>query len=403
LEQQDLSRLRIDRSAPPPRRRRRGAWIAAAAAALALIAWAGYERFGAAPEVETVAVARTFPSQSLAVLNATGYVVAQRKAAVSSKATGRLEWLGVLEGSRVKKGDVIARVESRDVAATVDQASANVKVAEANLEQGQAELADAESAFKRSENLLAQKYISPSAHDAAVARYHKARAAIAGLRAAIAAATANERVAKVAFEQTLIRAPFDGVVLTKNANVGDIVTPFSAAVDTKGVVVTMADMGTLEVEADVAEASLARIRVDQPCEIQLDAFPDVRFAGVVNRMVPTVDRTKATLLVKVRFLQPDARVLPDMSAKVAFLSRPVAAEERDAVNAVQPAAIGTRGGRSVVFVVRDGRVAEAPVEPGRRFGDLVELKAGALNAGDRVVLRPGDKLRDGDRIRTTKS
>jgi RND family efflux transporter MFP subunit len=403
LEQQDLSRLRIDRAAMPARRRRRGPWIAVAAVALALAAWAGYSRFGAAPEAETVAVARTFPSQSLAVLNATGYVVAQRKAAVSSKATGRLEWLGVLEGSRVKKGDVIARVESRDVAATVDQASANVRVAEANLEQGLAELADAESAFKRSENLLAQKYISPSAHDAAVARYHKARAAIAGLRAAIAAATANERVAKVAFEQTLIRAPFDGVVLTKNANVGDIVTPFSAAVDTKGVVVTMADMDTLEVEADVAEASLAKIRVDQPCEIQLDAFPDVRFAGVVNRMVPTVDRTKATLLVKVRFLQPDARVLPDMSAKVAFLSRPVAADEREAVNAVQPAAIATRGGRSVVFVVRDGHIAETPVEPGRRLGDLVEVKAGSLNAGDRVVLRPGDKLRDGDRIRATKS
>jgi RND family efflux transporter MFP subunit len=403
LEQQDLSRLRIDRTAPPPRRRRRGPWIAAAVIALAIAGWVGWSRFGAAPEVETVAVARVFPSQSLAVLNATGYVVAQRKAAVSSKATGRLEWLGVLEGSRVKKGEVIARVESRDVAATVDQASANVRVAQANLEQGAAELADAEGAFKRSENLLAQKYISPSAHDAAVARYHKARAAIAGLRAAIAAASANERAAKVAYEQTLIRAPFDGVVLTKNANVGDIVTPFSAAVDTKGVVVTMADMETLEVEADVAEASLAKIRVDQPCEVQLDAFPDLRFAGVVNRMVPTVDRTKATLLVKVRFVQPDPRVLPDMSAKVAFLSRPVAAEEREAVNAVQPAAIASRGGRSVVFVVRDGRVAEVPADPGRRLGDLVELKTGALVAGDRVVLRPGDKLRDGEHVRAAKS
>jgi HlyD family secretion protein len=137
VEQQDLSRLRIDRAAAPPRaRRRRGLWIAAALVALVAIAWLGYARFGAVPEVETVGVARTYPSQSLAVLNATGYVVAQRKAAVSSKATGRLEWLGVLEGSRVKKGEVIARVESRDVAATVDQAGANVKVAEANLEQG---------------------------------------------------------------------------------------------------------------------------------------------------------------------------------------------------------------------------------------------------------------------------
>jgi HlyD family secretion protein len=402
LEQQDLSRLRIDRSAPPPRRRRRGAWIAAAAIALAVAGWAGYERFGAAPEVETIAVARTFPSQSLAILNATGYVVAQRKAAVSSKATGRLEWLGVLEGSPVRKGDVIARVESRDVAATVDQASANVKVAEANLEQGQAELADAESAFKRSEDLLAQKYISPSAHDSAIARLRKARAAISGLRAAIAAATANERSAKVAFEQTLIRAPFDGVVLTKSANVGDIVTPFSAAVDTKGVVVTMADMETLEVEADVSEASLSKIKVGQSCEIQLEAFPDMRFPGVVNRMVPTVDRTKATLLVKVRFTQPDPRVLPDMSAKVAFLSRPLAADERDPVNALQPSAIVSRGGRSVVFVVRDGRLSEIPVQTGRKLGDMVEVKGAALAAGDRVVLRPAEPLRDGERVRAAK-
>jgi RND family efflux transporter MFP subunit len=402
LEQQDLSRLRIDRAAPP-RRRRRAPWIAAGAIALTVLAWLGYARFGAVPEVETVAVARAYMSQSLAVLNATGYVVAQRKAAVSSKATGRLEWLGVLEGSRVKKGDVIARVESRDVAATVDQAAANVKVAEANLEQGLAELADAESAFKRSEDLLAQKYISPSAHDSAVARYHKARAAIAGLRAAIAAAEANERSARVAFEQTLIRAPFDGVVLTKSANVGDIVTPFSAAVDTKGVVVTMADMETLEVEADVSEASLGKIRVDQPCEIQLEAFPEVRFPGVVNRMVPTVDRTKATLLVKVRFTQPDPRVLPDMSAKVAFLSRAVTPGERDAVNALQPSAIASRGGRSVVFVLREGRVSEVPVEPGRRIGDLVEVRGASIAAGDRVVLRPAEQLRDGERVRAAKS
>ncbi|HZR68256.1 MAG TPA: efflux RND transporter periplasmic adaptor subunit [Burkholderiales bacterium] len=401
MEQQDLSRLRIDRAAAPPRRRGRGPWIAALVAIAAVLGGFGYARFGAPAEVETVAVARVFPSQSLAVLNATGYVVAQRKAAVSSKATGRLEWLGVLEGSRVKKGEIIARVESRDVAAAVDQASANVGVAQANLEQGLAELADAESAFKRSEELLAQKYISPSAHDSAIARYHKASAAIVGLRAAIAAASANRRAAQVAFEQTLIRAPFDGVVLTKNANVGDIVTPFSAAVDTKGVVVTMADMETLEVEADVSEASLGKIRVDQACEIQLEAFPDVRFPGVVSRMVPTVDRTKATLLVKVRFTQPDARVLPDMSAKVAFLSRAVTPGERYAVDALQRSAIVARGGRNVVFAVRDGRASEVPVETGRTLGDLLEVKGVA--AGDRVVLRPDEHLRDGERVRATKS
>jgi len=205
----------------------------------------------------------------------------------------------------------------------------------------------------------------------------------------------------VAFEQTLIRAPFDGVVLTKSANVGDIVTPFSAAVDTKGVVVTMADMETLEVEADVSEASLGKIRVGQACEIQLEAFPDVRFPGVVSRMVPTVDRTKATLLVKVRFTQPDARVLPDMSAKVAFLSRAVTPEERNPVDALQRSAIVARGGRNVVFAVRDGRASEVPVETGRTLGDLLEVKGVA--AGDRVVLRPDEHVRDGERVRATKS
>src|SRR5690349_14712211 len=280
-ETPDLAKLRIDRALAPLRRRRRRRWIVFAILALAVIAGAGW--YLARPRVQavqTTPIVTAFPSQQFVVLNATGYVVAQRKAAVSSKATGRLEWLGVLEGSRVKKGEIIARVESRDVAAAVDQASANVGVAQANLEQGLAELADAESAVQRSEELLAQKYISPSAHDSAIARYHKASAAIVGLRAAIAAASANRRAAQVAFEQTLIRAPFDGVVLTKSANVGDIVTPFSAAVDTKGVVVTMADMDTLEVEADVSEASLGKVRVDQPCEIQLEAFPDVRFPGV---------------------------------------------------------------------------------------------------------------------------
>jgi RND family efflux transporter MFP subunit len=280
----------------------------------------------------------------------------------------------------------------------VDQASANVKVAEANLEQGQAELADAESAFKRSEDLLAQKYISPSAHDTAIARYRKARAAIAGLRAAIAAATANERSAKVAFEQTLIRAPFDGIVLTKNANVGDIITPFSSATDSKGAVVNMADMDTLEVEADVSEASISKITVGMPTEIQLDAYTDLRLMGEVSRVVPTVDRAKATLLVKVSFKEKDPRVLPDMSAKVAFLSEEVPADQRAPRPAVSPAAVAERDGRSVAFVVRGDKVTATPIHVGRKLGDLVEVTQG-LQPGDKVVLRPSPKLRDGMTVR----
>ncbi|HZP91718.1 MAG TPA: efflux RND transporter periplasmic adaptor subunit, partial [Burkholderiales bacterium] len=312
-----------------------------------------------------------------------------------------LEWLGVLEGSRVRKGEVIARLESMDVRAAHEQALAQVNVARANLEQGRAELRDAQANLRRSDDLLAKNFISGAQHDADVARYDKAAAAITGFEAAIASAQANARAAQVAVEQTEIRAPFDGVVLTKNANVGDNITPFSSAADTKGAVVTVADMDTLEVEADVAESNIAKIKVDQPCEIQLDALPDVRLAGTVSRTVPTVDRSKATVLVKVRFVDRDPRVLPDMSAKVAFLSRPVAAEEKRPVTAAQEAAVVERNGRKVVFRVRDGRAEEVPVQVGAKIGELVAVQG--VNPGDRLVLRPGEKVKHGSRVTLGKS
>ena len=354
-----------------------------------------YQRtLGAAPEVEQTTVTLTYPYQAYTILNATGYVVAQRKASVASKATGRLEWLGVAEGSRVKKGQIIARLESQDVAATRDQAAANVNVARANLEQAKAEQQDAQRQLKRTEDLLAQNFVSPAAFDAAVARADKARAAVGSAQAAVVAAEANRRVAGVGVEQTVIRAPFDGVVLTKNANVGDTITPFSSALDTKGAVVTMADMSTLEVEADVSESNLQKVKIGQPCEIELDAVPDARFQGSVSRMVPTVDRSKATVTTKISFLELDPRILPDMSAKVAFLSEPVPPEQRAARPAVNAAAIVERGGRSVVFVVRDRRVSTVPVETGSRIGDVIELKQGP-KPGEKVVLRPPGKLKDG--------
>ena len=360
-----------------------------------------YYRWAAAPvEVETAAVSMAYPSQSFTVLNATGYVVAQRKAAVASKATGRLVWLGVQEGSRVRKDDVIARLEDLDVKATREQAAANVQLARANLEQGQAEQKDAEVALKRSQGLLAQGFVSQASHDIAVARLNKSTAQIASLQAAIAAAVANLRGAQVGVEQTLIRAPFDGVVLTKAANVGDIVTPFSSALDSKGAVVTMADMTTLEVEADVSESSLSKVHIGQPVEIQLDALPDKRFRGEVSRTVPTVDRAKATVMTKIRFLDPDERILPEMSAKAAFLTKEVGDTERTARAALNPAAITSRGGREVVFVLKDGKVAEVPIETGAKIGDLVEIRRGP-QPGDKVVLRPPEKLRDGAAIKSS--
>jgi len=362
-----------------------------------LLVLAGIAMRLAGPQaVETATVTTAYPTQNYTLLNATGYVVPQRKAAVASKAQGRLEWLGVLEGSRVKRDEIIARLESRDVEASLAQAAAQVKVSRANLELQQAELRDAEISLRRSQTLLEPKAIPQAQYDSDLARYNKAKASVSSAAASIASAEANARAAQVAVDQTVIRAPFDGVVLTKQANVGDNITPFSQASDTKGAVVTLADMDTLEVEADVAESNIARITLNQPCELLLDALPDTRFAGQVSRIVPTVDRSKATVLVKVRFVDRDARVLPDMSAKIAFLSRAAPAEDRKPVTAVQPAAVVTRDGKQVVFVVRDGRVAEVPVTAGPKVGDLVSVQG--VKAGDVVVLAPGDKLSDGAKV-----
>ncbi|WP_348696876.1 efflux RND transporter periplasmic adaptor subunit [Duganella fentianensis] len=399
----DISKLKIERHpaaahARPQRRR----WVRPVIAGAVLLAIAGIasKQLGGKVSVETVTVAQSYPAQSYTLLNATGYVVAQRKASLSSKATGRLEWLGVLEGSQIKKDEVVARLENRDVSATLGQAQANIKVAQANLEQGQAELADAQANFNRTGELLAQKFITASAYDAAQARLNKAKANIAGYQAAIAAARASAQVAQVALDQTLIRAPFDGVVLTKNANVGDNITPFSSAADSKGAVVTIADMSTLEVEADVSESNLSKIRVDQPADITLDAFPELHLAGTVSRMVPTIDRSKATLLVKVRFSERDPRVLPDMSAKVAFLSKAVPPEDRQSVTTVQAAAITTRDGKAVVFQLDGDKVRQVAITQGRKLGELVEVKG--VKAGDKVVLTPDAKLQDGAAVSLNK-
>jgi HlyD family secretion protein len=400
----DLAKLQIDRGAKSfsPRRRRRWIkWAVFAAILAALVAVFALRSANAPATVEVATVTSAFPSQGFTILNATGRVSAWRKAAVSTKATGRLEWLGVQEGTRVKQGEVIARLESMDVAASRDSALANTTASRANLEQGEAERREAEAAYKRAQDLYAKKFIAEAALDTAKARYEKSVASIASLKAAIGVAEANARQASVSVEQTLIRAPFDGIVLTKNANVGDIITPFSSATDSKGAVVNMADMETLEVEADVSEASIGKITVGMPTEIQLDAYPDLRLLGEVSRVVPTVDRSKATLLVKVSFKEKDARVLPDMSAKVAFLSRAPQADERKPVTAVRSEAIGKRGDASVLFVVDDkNTVKQVPVKTARKLGDLTEITG--AKPGDKVALSPPEKLHDGSSVTLLK-
>jgi HlyD family secretion protein len=398
----DLSKLRIDRSAAPAgsRRRHRLQWWGGIALALAAAGvWFALQPRAVA--VQATSVVTTYPSQQFVLLNSTGYVVAQRKAAISSKATGRLEWLGVAEGSRVKAGDIIARIDARDVVAQGESAQANVRAAKAALEQALAEERDAVAQLKRNQDLLTKGFVSASAVDTAKARAEKATAAVGSARATIGAAEASSRNAQVSVDYTVIRAPFDGVILSKSANVGDLVTPFSNATDSKGAVVTMADMSTLEVEADVAESSLSKVALGQPAEILLDALPDSRFRGRISRIVPTVDRAKATVMTKVKFDAIDPRVLPEMSAKVSFLSQDVTAEQQKPIVAVATEAIAQRDGHAVIFAIKDGIATAVPVTPGKKVGDLTAI-SGDVKSGDKVVLKPAENLASGALVKVAK-
>ncbi|MFO1343378.1 MAG: efflux RND transporter periplasmic adaptor subunit [Burkholderiales bacterium] len=399
MAQADLAKLSLNKGATPAatlaarRRRKWIKWGFAAGVVALVVALLALRSANAPAEVELGTVTTAFPTQAYTLLNATGRVVAARKAAVSTKATGRLEFLGVQEGSVVKAGQVLARLEALDVSATRDQARAGVAAAKANLEQGKAELVDAEANYRRTDDLFRKNFVSAAQLDTARARLDRAKASMVSLNAAIGVADAQTRAATVSVEQTLIRAPFDGVVLTKNANVGDIITPFSSAADSKGAVVTMADMSTLEVEVDVTEASIGKVVVGGPCEITLDALPEVRLLGEVSRIVPTVDRAKATVLVKVAFVERDPRTLPDMSAKAAFLKQKPLEADRKAVAAVRKEALVERDGKAAVFVFDGKTVKLTAVSKGRDLGDSIEVNG--VKSGDRVVLKPADKLRDG--------
>jgi len=397
----DLGKLQVNRGTTfslQAHVKRRLRWWHVAIAAGVVLTVAGFA-FLRAPLVQTTAVVTAFPSQQYVVQNATGYVVARRKAAVASKGTGRLEWLGVSEGSVVTEGTIVARLESRDVEASLQNAVANVAVAAAGIESAKAEMDDAGMNMARMKNLYAKHYVSQIMYDDAITRMSRARAAVASAKASYQAAQASQDYAQNAVEYTRIRAPFDGVVLSKSANVGDIVTPMSSAADSKGAVVVMADMSTLEVDVDVAESSVASIKVDQPCEIVLDAFPDRHFRGVVSAIVPTVNRSSATVTTKVRILDVQPGILPDMSARVGFLSRAVALGDEKPVLAVGAQALAERDGHAVLFRLgKDSHVQAVPVQVGPQLGDVREV-SGALKSGDVIVLNPPGRLSEGSAVK----
>jgi RND family efflux transporter MFP subunit len=399
---EDLAKLKIEKTEKIAEPARRGRKFLAVAAGIMLLAVLAVLYFTGiitpARSVDVTTVTQVYPSQSISLLNASGYIVAQRKAAVASKVTGRLVALMVEEGSKVGKGQVIARMESEDVTAARNQAAANLNTARATLEQARAERDNARQEYTRYKMLVDRGAVSQSDYEVVETRHRRAVEGVKASESAVTAGAAALQSAEAGLDYTLIRAPFDAVVLTKNADIGDIVTPIGAAANAKAAVVTIADMNSLQVEVDVSETSIATIRVGQPCDIQLDALPNLRFRGEVYAIVPTVDRSKATVLVKVRFLDKDARMLPDMSAKVSFLSRSIAADELKPRLAVSQAALVQKGDKRSVFLLQETRVQETPVRVGIKLGDMMEILSG-LQAGDRVVLRPPKGLQDGMRIK----
>lgn len=339
-----------------------------------------------AVEVQLTTVVLSSPSQANAVLTASGYVVAQRKASVASKGTGRLVYLGVVEGDRVKREQIIARLENADIKAQLDQAKATLRLNEADLK-------DARQSLERQKALLEKGLTTQAEFDAAEARYQKVIASIEVAKATVVAA-------EVALENTLIRAPFDGTVLTKNADVGEMVAPMAASVASRAAVVTIADMNSLQVEADVSESNIERVIVNQPCEITLDAYPETRYQGYVAKIVPTADRAKATVLVKIGFKSYDSKVLPEMSAKALFLSKPVEAAQTTAkpILTLSASALATRNGQKVVYVIRENKAIEVPVSVGKEMGSLVEITSG-VSAGEKVVNKVNDAIRDGTKVK----
>ena len=387
----DLSALRIDRSSQaagsPRRSRSKSKIIGWSLAILVIVAalWLIKNRLDPGVEVQLATASLTSPSQANAVLTASGYVVARRKAAVASKGTGTLVFLGVEEGDRVKKGQIIARLDDSDVAATLQRSRENLRLAEADLY-------DAKQNQARFGTLLKQGLVAQAEYDVAEARYKRVLATIEAARFGV-------KESQVAVDNTRIVAPFDGTVLKKNADVGEIVAPLAGAASSKAAVVTIADMSSLEVDADVSEANITRVAPEQGCEITLDAYPQQRYPGYVSKIVPTADRAKATVMVKIKFKEYDHRVLPEMGAKITFLA---SGAKTDAASVkplltVPAAAVATRDGRPVVYQIKDDRAVEIPVTTGQKLAGLIEITSG-LKEGDKVIGKVDDKLRSGSKV-----
>jgi RND family efflux transporter MFP subunit len=429
----DLAALRIHREDDEGSNTRRGLRVVLLGTVLIVMVAAllvGYRMWGSAtmPEVEVARAIVESGSGGLEILTATGYIVADRKAAVSPKISGRLEYLGVDTGSRVKPGQILARLEHRDLDAQLSDArsalanyqSAHLQ-AEAELEQARAGLAQAQANRQKSSlelarqtRLLERGVTSKADSDNATAQAHvddgqvrSAEAQIKAIQAKVESsaqqvhsAEARIRLVEAQIEYTTIRSPFEGLVISKDAEVGETVAPaIFGGTSTRGSVVTIVDPNTLEVEADINESSIGKITPGLAAEVTLDALPNEKFPAECRKIIPTADRQKATVKVKVRFKEIDPRILPDMNAKVTFIQKTEQGAKTEASRVtVAKSAIQQRDGKTIVFVFNDGRAVSQAITIGGEFGDRVEIKQG-LAGGEMVIVQGNENLTDGSRVR----
>ena len=400
-----LKELRIDRKpAPPPSRK--GLWIALAIVlAVALLALAGWWLLGrdkAVPVETATAASLSAGGQAASVLDASGYVVARRMATVSAKITGRVREVRIEEGMKVEEGQVMATLDPIDADAQRALSAAQLSAARSQAGGVAARLKDAEANATRLAQLVDRQLVSKAQYDQAVAARDALRAELLTARRNAQVASDGLRIADLGVDNTVVRAPFSGVVIAKAAQPGEIVSPLSAGGGfTRTGIGTIVDMDSLEVEVDVGEAYIGRVQPKMPVQATLNSYPDWKIPAEVIAIIPTADRGKATVKVRVALKEKDPRIVPDMGVTVSFLEKAPAAdaEPRRGVR-VPAAAVVQRDGADAVFVVGGENAVELrPVQAGGTIGDAREVVSG-LAPGETVVVGPPDGLVDGATVST---
>ena len=396
--------MRIDRGAEAPPSRSRAWTLAAIVLLVAVVAVAWLLVAGTrAAEVE-LAVARPIPSSTAAasVLDASGYVTARRQATVSAKITGKVREVRIEEGQRVEEGEILATLDDTEAQAQLELAQAQLEAARSQVVEAEALATQAARELVRQREMSRRGLSSATSLDAARAQSDSLAARVASARRGVDVARENLEASAVQLDNTIVRAPFAGVVTVKAAQPGEMISPISAGGGfTRTGIGTIVDMDSLEVEVDVNESYIGRVQPGQPAQTVLNAYPDWRIPGSVIAIIPTADRAKATVKVRVALAERDQRIVPDMGARVAFLdaTKPVqpAAPPRPGV-LVPAGAVRSDGAASIVFVERDGRVERRVVTAGRVVGEQREITQG-LAPGERVVAAGPDELADGDAVR----